>query len=94
MTRGDTFFGFLVGALAGVAVALLYAPQSGQETRQRLRETGREAGQKVLETGQKAKETLAEVKDSVERSVSEAMTKVTSDRAATTPYDHRAEGFR
>lgn len=34
---------FLGGAVAGVAIALLTAPQSGRETRETLKEWGREA---------------------------------------------------
>jgi len=37
------FLAFLAGALAGAAVALLTAPQSGRETRDRLKGLGRDA---------------------------------------------------
>ena len=40
--RGSVDFlaGFIVGGLVGAAVALIFAPQSGDETRARLRERG------------------------------------------------------
>ena len=31
---GDFFKGFLIGGMIGAVVALLYAPQSGKETRE------------------------------------------------------------
>jgi len=39
---GTLLLAFLVGAAAGAAVALLYAPASGRETRERLGEKARE----------------------------------------------------
>ena len=40
-TSGASFFaGFLVGALAGAAAALLLAPQSGEETRTLIKDKG------------------------------------------------------
>ena len=46
MARGDVGAGevmlaFLLGAVAGAAVALLYAPASGEETREFLSEKAR-----------------------------------------------------
>lgn len=45
---------FAVGALAGAAVALLYAPATGEETRRRLAEkarAGRERAEAMAEEG-------------------------------------------
>ena len=39
---GTVVVAFALGALAGAAVALLYAPASGEETRRRLAEKARE----------------------------------------------------
>jgi gas vesicle protein len=42
-SRGWEFFtGFLIGGVVGAAVALLFAPQSGEETREMIRERGLE----------------------------------------------------
>jgi len=41
-SAGTVIVAFALGALAGAAVALLYAPASGEETRRRLAEKARE----------------------------------------------------
>ena len=39
---GSTFAAFVLGALAGAALALIYAPAAGDETRRKLAEKARE----------------------------------------------------
>jgi gas vesicle protein len=41
-STGTVLTAFLLGALAGAAVALLYAPAPGEETRRKLAEKARE----------------------------------------------------
>ena len=41
------FLAFLAGAMTGAAVALLTAPQSGRETRDRLKDLARDAGDRA-----------------------------------------------
>lgn len=62
---GNALLAFALGALAGAAIALLYAPASGDETRRRLRKKvaqGRddvkdafERGREVFEQARKEK---------------------------------------
>lgn len=46
---GSVLLAFLLGAAAGAAVALLYAPASGAETRKKLKDKAREGRDKVEE---------------------------------------------
>lgn len=85
MTNRDAMFGFLAGAIAGAAVAILYTPQSGEETRQRLRQTGRDVSAKSVEAGQTAKQAAIETVDEVKTRVSAAASQVAgkANRVAT-----------
>jgi gas vesicle protein len=47
---------FLVGAAAGAAVALLYAPAAGQETRRRLAERAREGRDRAASLAREGRE--------------------------------------
>jgi gas vesicle protein len=76
--NGDKVVWFLAGAAIGAAIALLYAPASGEETRAKLLEKaseGREAlgerGQELMERGRelysKGKSMADEAADMFER---------------------------
>ena len=43
--RGNTLIAFLLGGIIGAGIALLYAPESGQETRRRIKEGCDDAGE-------------------------------------------------
>lgn len=46
--NGSSFLiGFLVGAIAGIAVGFLYAPKAGKETRAMLKEKANEIKEKA-----------------------------------------------
>ncbi len=47
--------GFLLGAVAGVAIGFLYAPKPGRETRALLKEKAEEVREKAEEITEKAK---------------------------------------
>ncbi|MDI9551543.1 MAG: YtxH domain-containing protein, partial [Bacteroidota bacterium] len=40
--KGETFFALLAGAVAGLTIGLLFAPDSGEETRRKVREAAGE----------------------------------------------------
>jgi gas vesicle protein len=58
------FTGFFVGALVGGAAALLFAPQSGEETRTQIRE-------RSVELREQAEATYGDVVAKIEESTSE-----------------------
>jgi gas vesicle protein len=56
---GSFLAGFIVGGLAGAVVALLFAPQSGEETRAMIKD-------KAIELSEKASDTFEEVSTKAE----------------------------
>ena len=65
---GTFFAGFLIGGLVGAAVALLLAPQSGEETRAIIRD-------KSIELKDKASESAAEMRSRAEKTFEDVRTK-------------------
>ncbi len=63
---GTFLFGFLLGGITGAVVALLYAPQSGDETRAVIKE-------KAIELADKTGDTLEEIYAKAELAVKDAV---------------------
>jgi len=57
---GLVFLAFLVGAAAGAALALLYAPATGRETRELLGEKSREGRERAAALAEKGKQVLSD----------------------------------
>jgi gas vesicle protein len=58
---GSSFaIGFIIGAIAGVAIGFLYAPKAGKETRAMLREKAGEIKERAGEITEKARDAAAE----------------------------------
>lgn len=76
VTAGTTIIAFLAGAAAGAGLALLLAPRTGHEVRERIRGMAGEAMDKTKEymsTMQgKAKEMMAQGKEAAQRTAEEA----------------------
>jgi len=66
---GTVLFAFLVGAVAGAAVALLYAPATGRETRDFLNEKAREGRDKANEMAQRGREALKSGRDTLTNAI-------------------------
>jgi len=70
---GSILLAFLLGAVTGAAVALLYAPQSGRETRDFLGEKADEARRRAADAAAvaaaKGRETLNQGRDTLNSAI-------------------------
>ena len=70
-STGSVIAAFVIGAVAGAAIALLLAPASGEETRRKLAEKAREGAGKIKEAARDGQDFLRRqretVADAVER---------------------------
>ena len=66
-----TALAFLMGAGAGIAAGLLFAPREGRETREQLRTKARETRVKMQENMQKQKDGVSDAVDSAKQAVNE-----------------------
>ena len=62
---GNVLLAFLLGAVSGAAVALLYAPASGRETREYLGERAREGRERAAEVAAKGREIVAQGRETL-----------------------------
>ena len=62
---GKILTAFIVGAAAGAAVALLFAPATGKETREFLTEKAREGREKAAEAARQTREVLARQRETL-----------------------------
>ena len=68
-SAGTVLVSFLLGALAGAAVALLYAPATGEETRRKLGEKAREGRERAERMAREGREFLDRQRGNVESAV-------------------------
>jgi gas vesicle protein len=66
---GVILVAFALGAIAGAAAALLWAPQSGEETRRLLAEKARESREKANEAAQKGREFVDRQRDTLQGAI-------------------------
>ena len=55
---GGILLAFILGAVSGAAVALLYAPASGRETREYLGEKARESKERANKAAERGREII------------------------------------
>jgi len=67
-TMASFGLGLLIGAAIGTAIGMLYAPQSGKETRELIRE-------KAIETREKAEDIIEDARERAKKIVADAKTK-------------------
>ena len=66
---GTVIMAFALGALAGAAVALLYAPAPGEETRRRVAEKAREGRERAESAARQGGEVLRRQRDTLSQAI-------------------------
>ena len=62
---GSVLVAFLLGAVTGAAVALLYAPAPGKETREFLGEKAREGRDKAAEAARQTRDAIQRQRETI-----------------------------
>jgi gas vesicle protein len=70
-STGSVLVAFALGAIAGAAIALLYAPAPGEETRRRLAEKAREGREKAGQMAREGREFVKRQRETVTAAVEE-----------------------
>ena len=79
---GTTMLGFALGAVVGAGLALLLAPDSGKNTRQRLASTARRLSRSAEHTFVRARETAADLGADARSAIKAGQDSFAHDRAA------------
>jgi gas vesicle protein len=66
---GSVLLAFLLGAVSGAAVALLYAPATGRDTREYLGERAREGRERATEVAEKSREILNQGRETLSSAI-------------------------
>ena len=64
---GTVMLAFLLGAVSGAAVALLYAPATGREAREYLGEKAREGRERATEAAEKGREVIDQGREAIKQ---------------------------
>jgi len=66
---GSILLAFLLGAVSGAAIALLYAPQTGRETRDYLGDKADEARRRAADAAAKGREALNQGRETLNTAI-------------------------
>jgi uncharacterized membrane protein len=66
---GSVLLAFMIGAVAGAAVALLYAPATGAETREFLGEKAREGRDRAVKAAERGRQAVREGRENVKTAI-------------------------
>jgi gas vesicle protein len=66
---GNILLAFILGAVSGAAVALLYAPASGRETRERLAERADEARARAADAAARGREVFNQGRETLNTAI-------------------------
>jgi gas vesicle protein len=68
-SAGTVIMAFALGAIAGAAVALLYAPAAGDDTRRKLADRAREGREKAEQFAREGREFVQRQRDTIATAV-------------------------
>jgi len=68
-SAGNVIVAFALGAIAGAAIALLYAPASGEETRRKLAEKAREGRDRAEAVAREGREFISRQRENLSAAV-------------------------
>jgi len=66
---GSILLAFMLGVVSGAAVALLYAPASGRETRDYLNDKADEARRRAADAAAKGRDALSQGRDTLNTAI-------------------------
>jgi gas vesicle protein len=66
---GSVLLAFILGAVSGAAVALLYAPASGRETREFLGEKAREGRDRAADATERGKQAISQGRETLSHAI-------------------------
>ena len=66
---GSVLLAFILGAVSGAAVALLYAPAPGRETREYLGERARDGRQRAADAAERGRRVVSQGKETIATAV-------------------------
>lgn len=90
---GNSLLWFLAGLGFGALMGVLYAPRSGRETRDALKNTAQEGGEYIKNRGREAKETVSQWVDRSKDVVGQQKEKISAAIDATRQaYREASEG--
>jgi gas vesicle protein len=83
LERGtSSVVGFMIGAAIGAGIALLLAPDSGRETRRRLKDNARRWSSSMRDGVEEARNRVGEIKEDVRTAVNTGRETFTREREA------------
>jgi gas vesicle protein len=66
---GSVLLAFILGLVSGAAVAMLYAPASGRETREYLGERAREGRERATEIAEKGRQAMGQGRETLANAI-------------------------
>jgi gas vesicle protein len=82
---GSILLAFLLGAVSGAAVALLYAPAAGRDTRGYLGEKARESKARASEAAEKGRQVISQGRETLATAIDRGREAYQQAKARETP---------